>query len=146
NPKQRGFMRDGLFYERLNNIEDVILVERTFDTYELMKHCKIVATITGTAGWEAITGGKNVVVFGFGVWYKTFPGVYNFGLELDLELISKNVIDFSEIERKYNSLKAYTYSGQVYGLHGKYSLKEDMIRNANKVADSLMLALYGIKV
>ena len=42
------------------------------------------ATITGTVGWEAITGGKPVIIFGR-AWYKTLTGVYTFSPELDLE-------------------------------------------------------------
>ena len=62
-----------------------------------MEKAKCVATITGTAGWEAITGGKNVVIFGK-AWYKNFPGVYEFSDKISINEICDNKINHNTIE------------------------------------------------
>jgi len=40
----------------------------------LIERCKAIATITGTAGWEALFKGKPAVVFGH-AFYRDAPGV-----------------------------------------------------------------------
>ena len=104
NPKQSYFMRNPEFFKRLERIPDLKIVSTDFDTYKLIRNSKICATITGTIGWEAITGGKPVVIFGWGVWYKTLPGVYNFSTDLNLEQISLEKVDFELLQSKFNSL------------------------------------------
>ena len=44
-------------------------------TLELIAKSRAVATITGTAGWEALQMGKPVICFGY-AWYRSFPGVF----------------------------------------------------------------------
>ena len=100
NPKQRGAYRDPLFYERLNAIPNVRYICGKVNTHDLTRHSRFVATIIGTAGWEAITGGKNVLVFGWGAWYKTLPGVYPYRDDIDINQLVSNKIDHDELEKK----------------------------------------------
>lgn len=104
NPKQTYFMRNPEFFRRLERIPNLELVSTSFNTYDLIKNSKICATITGTIGWEAITGGKAVIIFGWGVWYKTLPGVHNFTFDLDLEKLSSENVNFAELQTKFNEL------------------------------------------
>jgi len=62
------------YYARLAKIPHVRLVPIHTDTFTLTDNGKIVATITGTAGWEALLRGKHVLVFGI-PWYRDCPGV-----------------------------------------------------------------------
>ena len=84
NPKQTEFMRGKWFFDRLNAIPKVTMVPKNTDTYDLIKNSVFVSTITGTAGWEAITNCKNALVFG-NAWYKSLPGVFQFNEELKLD-------------------------------------------------------------
>ena len=104
NPKQTYFMRNPEFFRRLERIPNLELVASSYNTYELIKNAKVCATITGTIGWESISGGKPALIFGWGVWYKTLPGVYSFTPDLDLEKISTMNVDFSELETKFYEL------------------------------------------
>ncbi|WP_127844456.1 capsular polysaccharide export protein, LipB/KpsS family [Psychroflexus aestuariivivens] len=114
NPKQQNFQRSKYFFKRLNAIDNVTLVDSAFDTYSLLKNSRIAATITGTVGWEAVTGGKPVIIFGFGTWYKTIPGVHLFNKDLELEQIANTKIIHDEVEKAYNTIMEYTHQGVVY--------------------------------
>lgn len=56
--------RDKLFYDILEKMENVELVPLQIDSNELIKNSKMVATLTGTLGWEALTSHIPVLVFG----------------------------------------------------------------------------------
>ena len=98
NPKQTKLMRLGCFFKRLKLIPNVKYVDRSIDTYALMEHSKFVATITGTAGWEAISGGKNALIFGR-IWYESFPGVFRYHEGLRAEDITSYVIDHDALKQ-----------------------------------------------
>jgi hypothetical protein len=76
NPVQRFAKRDLGFYQRLGRMRDVHLVSRSANTFELTERCRAVATITGTAGWEALFLQKPAVVFG-NAFYRGAPGTAN---------------------------------------------------------------------
>lgn len=101
NPKQTKFMRQDYFFKRLKLISNVKYVDRSIDTYRLMSRARFVSTITGTAGWEAISGGKNVLIFG-STWYEVFPGVFKYHANLNLEEILSYEIDHDELEQAVN--------------------------------------------
>jgi hypothetical protein len=75
NPKQSLYMRDPSFFERLMAIPQVRYLPIDVPTFELTKNAVAVATISGTAGWEAMQMGKPVICFGYG-WYRGLPGAY----------------------------------------------------------------------
>src|SRR5699024_10415704 len=108
NPKQTYVMRGSFFYERLKRIKKVVLVPNDTNTYDLMKNALFISTVTGTMGWEAITGGKNVLVFGWGTWYKTLPGVYYFDDQPSYEQLVTARIDHKKLEAKTNALLSKT--------------------------------------
>lgn len=75
NPKQKDFMREDSFYERLRAIPNVKCVDVGLSSFELTRKCLCVATITGTVGWEALLMGRPVIHFGV-TWYSSMPGVF----------------------------------------------------------------------
>lgn len=66
------------YYQCLAAIPGVALVPVTVPTYDLIDKSRAVATITGTAGWEAVLRGKGALVFGH-AWYKDCEGVFQVG-------------------------------------------------------------------
>lgn len=52
------------FYKRISSIPGVTLVSPFLDNFGIIKNAALVATITGTAGFEAIMLGKPALVFG----------------------------------------------------------------------------------
>ena len=61
-------LRSDFFYKRINNLSNVLFTNVNDNTFDLIKGSKIVATITGTAGWEALKFKKPVITFGL-AWY-----------------------------------------------------------------------------
>lgn len=73
NPAQLLAKRDLGFYEQLAKMPQVHLVSRGANTFDLMERCSAVASITGTAGWEALFRSKPVIAFGR-AFYRNAPG------------------------------------------------------------------------
>lgn len=88
NPLQTYAWRDKYFYQRMTSIPNIRLISSEINTYDLIDKCKFVATITGTAGFEAVSGGKPVLVFGL-AWYRCLPGVSIYNDKIGLKDILK---------------------------------------------------------
>lgn len=110
NPKQSAYMRGEMFFRRLLLIDNLILVDRDINTYDLISNSQFVATITGTAGWEAISGGKCVLVFGL-AWYRRLPGAFEYNDRIQYRHIVDYKIDHAELEKEYRVLFGKSYAG-----------------------------------
>lgn len=112
NPKQTFYKRNKDFYRRLNSISKAVLVNPAISTYELNKHSQFVATITGTAGFEAITGGKNVLVFGY-AWYRQFPRAFEYDSGVTCDEIMNFKCSNEVVEEAYNKFYRSLFKGYV---------------------------------
>ncbi len=63
------------YYEKIAKLENVFLIPTDTDTYTLINKSRAVATVAGTAGWEAILRRKPVLIFGY-VWYRDCPYLF----------------------------------------------------------------------
>jgi hypothetical protein len=68
NPKQRFDKRQAHFYRSLSAHDSVRLVSRREDSFALSLAAEAVATVTGTAGWEALCLGRHALLFGPGFY------------------------------------------------------------------------------
>lgn len=77
--KGSAFLRYPGYYERIARLPNVKLVPIATDVeknaYQLIEKARVVSTITGTAGFEALFRKKPVFIFGV-AWYKDCPGVF----------------------------------------------------------------------
>ncbi len=84
------------YWEKLNSIQNLLIAPMDFDQKKLILNSLAVATVTGTAGWEAIQYGKFCINFGE-PWYKRHPNSINFDElnpdELELILYKKPLSD-----------------------------------------------------
>lgn len=135
NPKQTELMRGRWFFERLRLIKQVKVVSPDFNTYLLIKSCIFIATITGTAGWEGISGGKNALVFG-NPWYKFLPGVFSYNNNLKLEDIINYRIKHSELEYELNLLLRKTGDGVI---DESYKV---LVENFNIIENSKNISIF----
>lgn len=110
NPKQQHQMRDPLFFNRLNRIQNVVFVPSYTDTHECLTKSKFSATITGTVGWESIRQGKSVVCFG-NPWYKSLPGVIQYHVNLTFDDINNNIINHDELQCRAGELVSRMHNG-----------------------------------
>lgn len=63
------------YYDEIVQRKNIQLVPVLTSTYDLIKHAQAVASITGTACWEALLRGKPALIFGY-VWYMYCDGVF----------------------------------------------------------------------
>lgn len=62
------------YYRRLAKIKNVRLLPVDTDSFTLINKSQAVATVTGTAGWEAMLRRKPAIIFGY-PWYRDCPGL-----------------------------------------------------------------------
>jgi hypothetical protein len=105
NPYQDAFQRSRNFFERIKSLKNVYLVDINYPSSELLEKSDIVATISGTAGWEAIKGGKRCLLFG-NSWYQRLPGCFKYTSDMDLNrFIEENYeFDFNKFQDKFSNL------------------------------------------
>lgn len=114
NPKQTYYKRSKKFFDRMKLIQNIKFVYPDTNSWELTANSQFVATITGTVGWEAITGGKNALIFG-NAWYRTLPGVFEYSDKLELEQIMNYKISHCELEDEFNKFVKKTCVGVIAG-------------------------------
>lgn len=140
NPKQGLYRRDVFFFQRLATIPDVVYLTEG-STYELMQRARLVATITGTAGWEAISGGKPALVFGQ-AWYRELPGIYTFSEDADLEAIANARFEHSTLERRLGALLGSCGPGVIDPAYAVLVTAFDPIANSRAVASFIRGRLH----
>jgi hypothetical protein len=143
NPKQTFFQRRDSFFKRLNSLNNVYLVDKTYSTYRLIEKSRFVATISGTAGWEAIKGGGKCLVFGK-TWYSGLPGCYTYGGDFDLKSFLGSIEEkvlFEEFQEAFNGLMSKAGRGVVDSAYSGLVADFNIQRNAKKVVDSIVEVL-----
>ncbi len=112
NPKQTSFYRPKSFFERFKLLKNTFFVPREENTYKLLEHSQFVATISGTAAFESIRGGKPALIFGK-VWWHSCPGVFKYSPNLDVQKMIETRIDHKELEKKASEFCSKCYEGIV---------------------------------
>lgn len=140
NPKQLEFKRGEYFFDRMKKIANTHYVSKKVDTYELMEKSQFTATITGSVGWESITGGKPTVIFGK-TWYRSLPGVIEYRDDLTINEIQDINIEHQKLEAAYNELLAQTGSGLVNLQYRKIVLNYSDDDNTKNLVKSFALIL-----
>jgi hypothetical protein len=102
-PCSFGCWRDPHFHMRLRSIPGVEIVAAELETHPLLSRCRFAATLTGSVGWEAITGGKPILVFGH-AWYNGLPGVFHIRDKPHFEQIAACEIDHEELVLRFREL------------------------------------------
>ena len=64
------------FYDDIAALPNVRLAPMSLSSFELTDHAQAVASVSGTAGWEAVTRGKPGLVFGY-PWYQGCEGIFH---------------------------------------------------------------------
>lgn len=100
------------YYQRLASLKNVYLTPIKTNHYALIERSRAVATVTGTAGWEALLRSKPAIVFGY-PWYRDCPALFKAdGVESCKAALTKIVAGFRpEPEQIINFLKSYQEAG-----------------------------------
>lgn len=71
------------WYDDLLDMSNVYFTSLDTSTFDLIDHAKAVATVRGTAGWEAVARGIPAIIFGT-TWYRGCEGVFYTPMEVNL--------------------------------------------------------------
>ena len=108
------------YYRKMAQLKNVILVSIKTDTFQLINNSQAVATIAGTAGWEAILRSKPAIIFG-NIWYRDCPGVFNVDSVEICEQVFKKIKDGFKI--KQQKVINYLYSFDKATIRGYIEAK-----------------------
>ena len=109
--------RSTLFYDALLELPNVQLVPLNFPSKELIKHAQVVATLTGTIGWEALMTGKPVIAFG-NAYYALCRAV---GEPHSVEECSRLIPELIKLTKAEVKLEFYRHIHYMY--HEKYLIQ-----------------------
>jgi len=137
NPKQTQFQRGNGWFKRLNRLTRVKVFPTDFESLRLIRASRLVAVITGTAGWEALQYGKGALVFGH-PWYKSLPGVLTWQDGIDLEIACQIRVPRESLERGLIELMERAYDGIVDPAYSECYPDFDPKTNGNLVARALL--------
>ena len=126
---------------KIKNIEavvkNVVILNKYESSIELIRGSVGVATITGTAGWEALFNNKPVMVFGY-AWYREFKGVVEFDPSLDFdEFVNVRPPDREAIVEQLDNNLTKAGKGVVDPAYAGLLNAYDDHKNAIEVANSL---------
>lgn len=140
NPKQGAQQRSTGFFQRMARIPNCLYVDIRIDTYELMRASQFVASVTGTACWESITGGKPALIFGQ-IWYMSYPGITVYRPDITVEEVMANAFTHEELEKAHSELHGRSIPGIIGMSYSAIYPEFDERINEDLVTDFLKKAL-----
>lgn len=154
-PHQAGFgPRPIGFYEKISMISNVNFVKTQMNSLEIIASSQSVATITGSAGVEAVRLGKPSWVLGY-PWYLCSPGVTRIDTTEDLtnafeDLMVLKPLTNVDLEKYVNSLHNAHFYGFIPGYPDHASqnelsvLKQSTIENVSSLIKEWLYLRCGI--
>lgn len=142
NPKQGVFMREPSFFDRLAAISNAVYLPVTVPTFDLIEHSRAVATITGSAGWEAMIMGRPAITFG-NAWYNPLPGAHLWQGPETLHQALAYQHDRPALEAAFADLTRRLAMGIVDPYFGRMIDDFDSTASARETAQTLVQALAG---
>ncbi|MBU3576938.1 capsular biosynthesis protein [Polynucleobacter sp. UK-Kesae-W10] len=137
NPKQTEKQRGPFFYKRLATLKNVRLLSKHENSINLIRSSAGIATITGTAGWEALFYGKPVLVFG-AAWYREFTGVTMFGDGFNIQhFLNSAPSEPTELVAELDRALKKSGKGVVDPAYQELIPGFDKLENAQLVAQSI---------
>ena len=137
NPKQDSRKRSPAFFDQLDRIPNVVLVNSQTESWELIKRSIATATICGTAGWEALRIGKPVIVFGYAFWNR-LPGAYRIDDQWEFAEIEGYQKDDSLFEAAVEEVSKNAWPGIVDHNYIRSLDHFDPVQNADNLARAIL--------
>lgn len=133
-----------MFFHRIKRISNVVRLPSCVNSEQLIDHSEFVATVSSQEGWEALTKGCKVLVFGK-PWYRKLPGAYEFHDDLEHSEIVEPNIDHSEFLHHINCLLSQSDTGRLSSNDKSNSVDGIDIENSKRVANTIFDLLLGRK-
>ena len=124
-PRSGNIFKNKIFYESLLKFKNVNLINLNFNSYKLIEDSYAVATVTGTAGLEALIKGKPVLMFG-NRFYEHAPGVFKINSFNDLKKATRIINEGFSFDQKnvlyfFKALENYVFEGVMDTSEESYS-------------------------
>ncbi|MBI5523548.1 MAG: hypothetical protein HY910_13040 [Desulfarculus sp.] len=87
------------FYRDLLALPNVSLVPLEQSSYQLIDHCRAVATISGQAAWEAVNRGKPALTFGH-CWYRGCEGIMHVSSQAQARAALQRIAQGLQVDRR----------------------------------------------
>ncbi len=142
NPRQGAYARGPMFFHRLKRIKGVTLLPSAANTHELSRRARFTATVSGTAGWEALRTGRPAVVFG-AAWYRSLPGVVLWQSGLDFEAIAGMTLDHADLEAAAGALLSRCHDGVLETIYTRIVEGYDREANTERVSETMLGLVEG---
>ncbi len=140
NPKQTGLLRSESFFRRLEQIDNLKFISPDVPSFELTQNSIAVATITGTAGWEALRMGKPVFVFGDSFW-KSLPGAFHIKKSPAWSDIKNFKYNKIKLQKAVKELSRFAHDGICDLQYASQVKNFDEEKNANALLKAIELHL-----
>lgn len=124
------------FYEDIKEYPNVRLIPLDTDSFKPIRESSAVATITGTAGWEAMVLGKPVINFGLS-WYESYKGVLKITNETTASKIPSFLENFS-FDKKDLMTYLHAFSKKSFMAYYYRGLKQKMNQNEQECVQNLI--------
>lgn len=141
NPRQGAYARGAMFFHRLRRIPAVTLLPSHANTHALAAGARAVATVSGTAGWEAIRAGTPAIAFG-AAWWRGLPGAIPWHDSLTWDEIANHSWDHATLEQAAGALTQAAHPGYLDRHFARQEAGFDPAANARTVADTLHRLLH----
>ncbi len=131
-----------MFFHRIRRISNVVRVPSCVNSMHLIERCEFLATVNSSQGWDALTHGKKVLVFGI-PWYRNLPGVISYYNDIQNDKISATKCNLSELEFKLQELLSRSHSGVLFPNSEHNALNRHKKENAEKVANAIYDLMFN---
>lgn len=113
NPQQLFMCRGQAFHARIAALKNVYFVPDDTSTVLLLERSALVATISGTVGYESLRLGRSVLYFG-DPWYASLPGALDFtAFAESIESAAQQSVARSDLDASVNHLVSHAFDGVV---------------------------------
>lgn len=138
NPKQGSRYRGRNWFSRLRTIPKVFCLDNSVLSKDAIDASFAVASINGTAGWEALLKCKPVIYFGT-AWYSSFPSVHKFSKDLNFNELEKvPAISLEDVEFELARMSKSMPEGIVDPYYMGFESDFSMEKNAENVVGAIV--------
>lgn len=130
------------YYHKLNRMKNVSLVSVDLSSAKLTKQCQTVATITGTAGLEAVLRGQQALIFGY-PWFLHCDGIFRIDGEVTARQAMGRIQDGYKPNKQMviNYLKAIDQATVQGYFYKKFKVNKELTYEQNVV--TIAEAIYS---
>jgi hypothetical protein len=103
------------FYQDIASLANVKIVSFSVSSFDLIDNSKVVANVTGSAGWETAIRGKPALIFGY-AWYRGCEGTFYTPTIESIQQVLADIENGYKVDRQ--KVKLFVYALEKACLRG----------------------------